>query len=266
MSYEYRAKDFIHTIDPLISKFIEVLKGNEKRVQDAINLIRPEFDGLCASMECVLEKASIEAKSIASDYNIFQILKIERKEVNTHSAFLANLLDAKGSHGQGAIFLDTFLNQIGIIKMPSPWSVETEKSAGFIDVENSESLGRMDIVLQNQNAAVVIENKIDHVDEPNQLWRYGKWLENEYLSVWRADKSHYRLIYLTLDKKKPGSDSISKPAGKAYEKEKFYLNDDNIYRLSYISIYNWLKQCMGDITAPSLKAIIAQYLKTLRRL
>lgn len=41
-------------------------------------------------------------------FNLFSVLKIESRENNTHSAFLAELLDPKGCHLQGSIFLKLF--------------------------------------------------------------------------------------------------------------------------------------------------------------
>jgi hypothetical protein len=48
-------------------------------------------------------------KSMGVRFNIFSITKIERYEVNTHSAMLSELLNPNGSHGQGAIFLKSFI-------------------------------------------------------------------------------------------------------------------------------------------------------------
>ncbi|MDP9665974.1 UNVERIFIED_ORG: hypothetical protein J2W16_003709 [Pseudomonas cremoricolorata] len=46
-------------------------------------------------------------------FNIFSITRIERAEVNTHSAMIAELLNPKGRHGQGACFLELFLATMG---------------------------------------------------------------------------------------------------------------------------------------------------------
>lgn len=41
--------------------------------------------------------------------NIFRLLGITTDEVRTHSALLADLLNPRGTHGQGSLFLATFL-------------------------------------------------------------------------------------------------------------------------------------------------------------
>jgi len=47
-----------------------------------------------------------------NDFNIFSILGIETKEVDTHSKFLYELLNPNGRHHQGKIFLNHFLKHI----------------------------------------------------------------------------------------------------------------------------------------------------------
>ena len=44
----------------------------------------------------------------AHRFNLFQLLGIARNERRTHSAFLRELLDPEGCHGQGHLFLETF--------------------------------------------------------------------------------------------------------------------------------------------------------------
>ena len=55
------------------------------------------------------KKCRIEKWKNGDFFNIFSILKMETDEVKTHSAFLAELLNPKGSHGQGNIFIDEFV-------------------------------------------------------------------------------------------------------------------------------------------------------------
>jgi hypothetical protein len=199
------------------------------------------------------------------------VLKVERKEVLTHSAFLANLLNPTGSHGQGPLFLNSFLRYINFAtdKIDGPWSLETEKRADCrgMDTDTDENLGRMDIVLEHPQGIVVIENKIANIDQPNQLWRYGKWLENKSSSTWPKNKSSFRLIYLTPYGKRPSEDSIN-PYGRAYHNKSFSLDyREDVQCLSYKKdICLWLKNCESRITASNLKTIISQYFQTIRRL
>lgn len=62
-----------------------------------------------------LKRASDEkARETGRNFNIFSILGAEGSETSTHSAFLAELLNRKGSHGQGGKFLELFINTLKV--------------------------------------------------------------------------------------------------------------------------------------------------------
>ena len=46
-----------------------------------------------------------EKRKRGENFNIFKVLRLSTSEVRLHSAYLAELLDSKGSHGMGASFL-----------------------------------------------------------------------------------------------------------------------------------------------------------------
>ena len=46
------------------------------------------------------------------DFNVFEILKLSTSEVRTHSAFIAELLNPRGSHGQQDKFFKLFIDEI----------------------------------------------------------------------------------------------------------------------------------------------------------
>ena len=56
------------------------------------------------------ETALTEARG--ERFNIFDILHVGHYEVRTHSPILAEFLNPQGSHGQGAVFLKSFLKEI----------------------------------------------------------------------------------------------------------------------------------------------------------
>ena len=261
-----RDQALLDTISPLIKRFEEILASEKQRLHESIILVKSVLPRLLDSIEMVLERTTIQVRKYAPDFNIFQILKLERKEVGTHSAFLANLLDPHGFHGQGSLFLNAFLEKIGIETASGKWRVETEKWAGYVDDINYSNLGRMDIVLKNERSAIVIENKIDHVDEPHQLWRYGKWLENEYGPGCLREKKHFRIVYLTPSGRKPTDNSIEKQ----YKDDSFNLKEDIgcITKLSYKKdLSEWLTLCWKNIEeAPPVKTVIDQYLRIIRRI
>jgi hypothetical protein len=85
----------------------------------------------------------------------------------THSQLLGDLLDPKGSHGQGRLFLEAFLEHIDV---PNPkdgdWMVSVE--AGRVDIR---------VWRRSPPSMILIENKSNGaIDQSNQLYRY--WYEN----------------------------------------------------------------------------------------
>lgn len=65
-------------------------------------------------------------------FNLFSVLNIETKENKTHSAFIAELLNPKGVHGLGTVFLDLFIetirhNTLTNKKLNTPFQSNTAK-------------------------------------------------------------------------------------------------------------------------------------------
>jgi hypothetical protein len=88
------------------------------------------------------EAALTEARG--ERFNIFSILQVDHYEVRTHSPFLAELLNPRGSHGQGAVFLKHFLDILAITNFDGESArVATEVYIG--------SLGQLDIQLTDRN-------------------------------------------------------------------------------------------------------------------
>ena len=193
-----------------------------------------ELNGI--RLKCHHEKASS-----GFHFNIFEILNLSTNEVRTHSAFISELLDRKGRHGQGDVFLRIFLSLIEIQNFDTENSrVEIETYIGEINDDKTEG-GRLDIFIATKNSPnIIIENKIYAVDQTNQLLRYSNF-----------DPSA-TLIYLTLD----GRNSSERFEGQ------------NVIALSYSQdITRWLEECMLITNhIPVIKETLSQYLNLIRKL
>ncbi|MEN0054474.1 MAG: PD-(D/E)XK nuclease family protein [Mucilaginibacter sp.] len=182
------------------------------------------------------------------NFNLFRILKLESSEVRLHSAFLAELLNPKGNHGQKDAFLKLFVDRVQFrnndFHTPSA-TVEIEKHTGFINDVGSEG-GRIDIILTDRyHKQIIIENKIYAGDQKNQLVRY-----NHYSLT--AD-----LLYLTLEGKSPNRESY----GTLIEGKDFKC-------ISYSKhIKDWLEQCRKEVAIyPIIRETITQYLNLIKYL
>lgn len=144
------------------------------------------------------------AKTSGENFNIFSIMSMESDERYTHSAIIGELLNPKGSHGQGSIFLKLFIDEIEPLKKWDNFEYESavviiEEHLGKIDEEYSRG-GFIDIVIKSGNKTIIIENKIYAPEQKNQLQRY---------------KYHYRececvLLYLNLSGISPTEYGIGK--------------------------------------------------------
>ncbi len=206
------------------------------------------------TIDIINKKYQSKPRIPGENYNIFQILKVESQEVKLHSAFLANLLDSKGSHGQGNSFFKIFVREFNITGFEdlgiADVNVNVEENIGEINDEDSTG-GRIDIVIKSKNRKIiVIENKIYAKDQKMQLVRY----HNKYPNA--------HLLYLTLDGSSPSKISIEKNQGESLVLDKDY------YCISYEkNILEWLKKCQLEIQSPSLvHTTISQYINLIKYL
>ena len=181
-------------------------------------------------------------RQAAESFNIFSILNVGSYEVRMHTPFLSELLDISGTHGQGNLFLSSFLRLVGLSKDESEredWRVIKEREHIDLRLVNC-SLGK----------AVFIENKVDTGAHDGQLSRYYKKWERDF-------NCNGAFIYL--------SPSGAEPEASGY--------DDGIYprveieaklkRLSYkVHIANWLMGLIEQkqIYAPRALETVRQYI------
>ena len=186
-------------------------------------------------------------------FNLFHVLGIERKETR-HSAFLAELLNPQGTHGQQDRFLRLFIQQMPFLR---EYQWDTTNAYAFVEEvipqndNHPQETGRMDIVLHCGNDAIIIENKIDAVDQEQQLLRYYEYGKN-YI------KGNVVLIYLTLDGKNASDWSTGKQL----------MANVDYFPISYKSeIENWISQCENSIkNLTNLYATITQYHQIINKL
>ena len=182
------------------------------------------------------------------NFNVFRIIKLESAEVRMHSAFIAELLNPSGSHGQKDIFLKLFIKMFCFKNNDidtTSCKVYVEKYIGAINQDKTQG-GQIDIFITDKyDNHIIIENKIYATDQVNQLLRYNKHSPN-------AD-----LIYLSLDGKEPEEYSTNG------------LKSEEHYRCRSYSthISEWLEECRKEVTIlPIIRESITQYLNLIKYL
>jgi len=187
--------------------FFENYKSfSEQLIQkDLIN-----YSSIFQKVKTITEDGLKEEEGLTSPYNIFNILKIEKNEDETHTPFLLDLFNIRGSHCQKDLFYRLLLEEIITDKderskflpdNPRFFTITGQKGIG----DDTYGQGFLDVFIDyidpgRKSFSIVIENKIFHYDGNNQLNKYHSFLESLY-------RDNILLIYLTPDGKTP--DSIS---------------------------------------------------------
>jgi PD-(D/E)XK nuclease superfamily len=119
---------------------------------------------------------------IGSVGDVFSVTRRSGFEVTTHSALLCDLLDPRGSHGQGGAFLKAFLEIVDGNLPPDVVGSAWPPADGWwrVTAECRTEEGRLDIILANRGpsgpATIAIENKWNAGLGKQQLERYGEYL------------------------------------------------------------------------------------------
>lgn len=205
-----------------------------------------EIERLLIEVSAISKRYEQIARITGENFNIFKTLGIQSSEVRLHSAFLAELLNSKGSHGQQDKYLKLFLDHLKIERF------DTTNSKAFVEFhtskisEDGEFGGRIDILISDKNGKnIIIENKIYAGDQPKQLKRYKNF------------DSNAELFYLNLFGDKPSDNSCAQ-----------LIQDKDFKIISYRSdILLWLESCMKEsVSLPIIRETIHQYIHLIKNL
>lgn len=188
------------------------------------------------------------AKLTGENFNVFSVLGLGSAE-NSHSLFIAELLNPQGSHGQQDLYLNLFLKQLDLINdhhIDTTAKITTEKYIGEINKDYDQG-GRIDILIEypeHPEKNIIIENKIYAGDQYKQLYRYAQAYKKA------------RIVYLTLDGAEPTSESLGN----------LELND--IICISYREhILKWLGECIEKSSSlPIIRETLIQYRTLIKQL
>lgn len=241
-----------------ITKFIKKFKAkDENLIEFKILYEIPPMKNFLRSFQQVERIALKLIENEAPWFNVFDILHINHLEAKVHTPFLAELLSPDGTHMQGRLFFDAFMKRLlqGVYEASAVTHINIVTELG--DYDN----GRMDIVISYKEndvpKGIVIENKIYHHDEKEQLVRYYKHLtERKGLKP-----GQFHLVYLTPYKTKPSTTSID---------EDLY---NQLVEMKAITEWGYHKdiaplftELMPFIKAPVVTQTLYQYIQTIQSL
>ncbi|MFA8437276.1 MAG: PD-(D/E)XK nuclease family protein [Marinifilaceae bacterium] len=188
-------------------------------------------------------------------FNIFTILHKEHDERRLHSRFISALLQPRGTHGQGSLFLKNFISQINTLQIfPIDDCVLV-----YPEEKDKKENSNIDILVINRERkkCLIVENKINagdsNLESGGQLERYiDHVVKNEKIQL--ADVI---VIYLTMDGHEPSKESVGK-----------YLGVKDVIICSYVELIKpWLEANLKDVyNYPFLRESLIQYLNLVNKM
>ncbi|MES2426913.1 MAG: PD-(D/E)XK nuclease family protein [Bacteroidota bacterium] len=198
------------------------------------------MNSIQSNLQSLLDKVGVldfkyQKSRQQNSFNIFTLLAKKFDEVHLHSKFIHELLNPKGSHGVGTVFLKLFLDRLKVDDLV------------LEEVQVYREYKNIDILIKNKKQAVVIENKLYAIDQHNQLQRYHEVIKNENID-------DIKIIYLSLDGREPELHSIGNLINLTEWNSIFNI-------ISYkFEISEWIKDCIKEVyNMPVLRETLIQY-------
>ena len=215
------------------------------------SVVSTNIDELLTLLKEVKDILSINRENAVGTMNLFDVCGRAHYE-NQHSNILAYLLDEQAGHKHeefSALFLEMINEKLPEKPLPSE-HIRVVKRERTIDASR-----RIDLFLEADSFAVVLENKIHAADQAGQLFDYYQWAKANHRT------KRIILCYLTLDGSDPSKESIPMSTLNTLKKNSNYVS------LAYSSdILSWLGSLEVKDEEHVLKAALVQYIDVIEGL
>lgn len=191
----------------------------------------------------VREARELYAAKLAPDFNPLGLLWPDEGRL---SWVLADLLNPKGTHAQGAIFLELFLKHFGLEEGFLPLAVHARISTEKTTDRLPNTMRRMDIFLDLGTGAITIENKPWAGDQKNQCRDYLAQLALSH-------PARHCLLYLSASGNPPSVESIPQVEREAAEAK------GRVKVLAYPQLIEWLKDCRRESQSERVGAFLNEF-------
>lgn len=222
----------------------------------------PSWQALIDKYSDLLVDRNAKKEQGMNDFNLLGSLLSANDEVRLHTRFLFSLLNPNGRHYRGTRFLELFMKTIG----REGWlNLNSDSLVVRKEYRPSSESERVDLYISDGSGVIVIENKLNALDQPGQVKRYLKAVGAD-----TGERSKETLfIYLTKGRVFPSASALKYPENKEkgiprdqeplklFAKE--YLGTSEacpwaLYQnLSYrkfsdsVSIHAWLEACHDEV-------------------
>jgi len=238
--YQQKLFSFFNGFSNLRRSFIE--NYNQK--------VEKFFNELSFRYRVVREIKEYTDRFLASDFNLVEIFNPDEVRI---SRILAELLNPKGKHGQGKLFLKEFIETLkGLVSNSETLIGIEDLASAKVSTEYSSLYGRIDILIEFPNkVAIAIENKPWAGEQTEQLQRYTDFLEQTY-------KGRYLLIFLTGTERK--ATSIGESLKNQLKQEGKFLE------ATYEELLKpWLLKCAKECESDKVRWFLKDFIRWIEK-
>ena len=203
-----------------------------------------DYTNFFTDMKKFKEKQYNQKQRGLNDYNLLTTVLSVDDEVRLHSRMLHSLLDPDGLHYQGSLFLESFLDIIGL------------GDKNFFMVEKAIvklEYKYIDLHITDGKKHIIVENKIHASDQESQIKRYIEKIIGEEISP-----KDIIVIYLSIDREKPSDYSLGRIN---QDSEEYFTLDKDKKKLHYKGRQENLKECVIDFKSIQYRKDILKWLE-----
>ncbi len=198
------------------------------------------FSNLIYRYRLLDEIRSYTNRYLAAEFNLIELLVTREEDI---SRIIAALLDPRGGHGQGSVFLEIFLEKLGI---STDRDVQEATIRREVTIDGSR---RIDILIEFSDGFMLgIENKPWAGDQRNQIEDYADFLE-------RLTGGNYKILFLGGYRKKPSEWSISRDKRLRLEQQ-----GKLVYKSYADLLLSWLKECLKESESDKVRWFIRDFI------
>ena len=209
------------------------------------------WEELFAALEAFDEEQAEQKRKGLNDFNLLSSVLSVNDEVRLHTRFIYALLNPKGKHYQGTRFLELFLKAIG----RQDWLGLT--SVTVLKEHCPDGQGdQIDLWITDGKRQIVIENKLNAQDQPQQVARYLEVIN----ATDPAQADDTLFIYLTKNRQAPSAFGLggltvchrtSRLLNTNSQPVAHYQNLSYRKNTGQDSIHTWLESCANAIDRQS---------------
>lgn len=243
---EHEIMNSISQYEDTLHSFFQVLKAHLNKHRDSYQTkFIAFFDNLSFRMKLFYEFKKQSDRYLSSDFNVFNTICPDENKL---SDIIVNILNINGTHGQGGLFLNEFIAFLKRKNLQIPID-----NCDYKMLREVSANGRIDILLESDRFALIIENKPFALDQKDQINRYYEAMKGKH-------KENLAVLYLNKNKKLPQnfSDKIKQ------KQLETLLENNKLAVISYFELIEYLTFCYQKCESEKFRYFLNDFIEYIR--